>query len=90
MEQEAGQGLGIEVRALRRHAPAAPSRSEDVLDARLAEDEGGIRLAAVDSSDGFVQSWRVPDAVEAVAVDELDVELPVGARERARRGPADT
>ena len=77
------RGFGIEVRALRRHALAAPRRREYVVDAGPAEDEGGIGGAVVDSSDDFVQAWRVPDAVEPVAVDELDVELARGAMKQA-------
>ncbi len=50
-------------------------------------EERDVRSALSTESDGLVRAWRVPDPVEPVAVDELDVELSVRARERARRCP---
>ena len=71
------RGLGIEVRALLRHAPAGPSGREDRLDAGLAEQERDVGGTRVDGSGRLVQARRVADAVEPVPVDELGVELAV-------------
>jgi hypothetical protein len=54
VEEKARKRLGIEVRALRRHALSAPSGCEHVADTRIAEDEGDVGISAVDGTDSFV------------------------------------
>ena len=72
-------GFGKKYVLFERHPPAAPRDREDVLDARLAEEVRDIGLARVDRGDGLVRARRVADPFEAVAVDELDVELALAA-----------
>ena len=100
MEEQARERLREEVRALRGHPLTASGDREDVLEPRLAEQVRDVCSSGVDRGDRFVRAWRVPDALEAVAIDELDVELafgaaheldaaaPVGDRERAVWGLA--
>ena len=90
VEEEPGERLGKEVRALRRHPLAAARDCEDVVDARLAEEERHVCLAAVDRRDGLVATRRVRDAVEAVPVDELRRRARPRDRGRARRSRVDT
>ena len=59
-------------------SPAAGD-GEDVLDARLAEQEGDVGVSPVDDRDGLVELRRVADPVEPVPVDELHVELALAA-----------
>ena len=75
MEEEPGERLGEEVGALRRHSLASAREVEDLVDAQTAEEERHVRRATVDRSDSVVAMRRVGDAVEAVPVDELDVEF---------------
>ena len=75
VEQKTRQRLREEVRALRRHRLAAARHGEDVLDPWRAEDERRVRRATVDLGESVLEARRVADSVEAVAVDELDVEL---------------
>ena len=73
-----------------RHRLSTASNREDVLDARPAKDEGGVRDALIDRGKSLVQSRGVPDPSRAVPVDELDVELPASrARRRHRRAGID-
>ena len=76
VEEESRERLREEVRALRRHPLTAPGDREDVLDARRAEQERDVRLAAVDGADGRLDFRRVRDPLEAVAIDDSTSSSP--------------
>ena len=64
--------------------------------AKTSSTLGGRRRKAtsaapvVDERGGILRARRVANAVEPVAIDELDVELALHATRRARRSPGDT
>src|SRR6266508_4259432 len=74
MEEQARGELRIEVGALLRHRLAPTRDGPDVLDARGAEQEGGLGLAAVDGGDSLLATWRIADALGRDALHDLDVE----------------
>src|SRR5579859_4965326 len=81
IQEQAARQLRIEERALLRQHLAAAGDLPDVLDARRAEQERSLRIAAVDGCDRLAQVGRVGDAfgmervhddrVGALAADQL-------------------
>src|SRR5437868_4782181 len=74
VEEQAGGELRIEERALLRHDVATAGDLPHVLDARRAEQERGLRLAAVDGRDRVVSLRRVRHALRLQRVDDLGIE----------------
>src|SRR5439155_1219187 len=80
-EEQAGDELRVEVRALLRHRLAPFGDGEDVLDPRGPHQHGDLGVTRVDRADGLPPVGRVADPLVAEPVDEPDVErlgAPVG------------
>ena len=89
MEEEAREGLGVEVRALLRHSLSAPREREQVVHPRLAKEEGDVGVSSVDrrqrtSAEGIYAAGDCADTFHLITGQPVHIALGTVANKQGR------